>query len=73
MSNLAYPCTVLSMPQPEKLSYTVSEAAAATGLSEKTIRRAIDSGDLPSYRPTYRPTILVADLMTWLTTDRATA
>lgn len=61
------------MSQPEKLSYTVSEAAAAVGVSEKTIRRAIDAGDLPSYRPTYRPLILVADLMTWLTTDRATA
>lgn len=61
------------MPTPEKLSYTLREAAAASGYSEKTIRRAINAGNLPVYYPTSRPTILVEDLRTWLTTDRKTA
>lgn len=73
MSNFAYPCTVSSMPTTEKLSYTVSEAAEASGVSEKTIRRAIDAGDLPAYYPTNRPLVLVADLKSWVMTDRRSA
>lgn len=73
MSNPAYLCIVTPMTQPEKLSYTVREAALAVGVSEKSIRRAIDAGTLIAYYPTIRPLIKADDLMRWLTTDRATA
>lgn len=33
---------------------TVSEAAGLLGVSERTTRRLIDSGDLPAYRPSRR-------------------
>jgi excisionase family DNA binding protein len=61
------------MSTPQKLMYTISEAAQAVGLSEKTIRRAIDAGLLPVYYPTRRAAILPADLLTWATTDRKSA
>lgn len=34
-----------------KVAYTVAEAAEATGVSERTIARAIKSGDLAARRP----------------------
>ena len=42
---------------------TVSETANELGVSEKTVRRLIDEGDLPAYRPTPRKTwVLRRDL-----------
>ena len=42
---------------------TVSETANVLGVSEKTVRRLIDEGDLPAYRPTPRKTwVLRRDL-----------
>lgn len=63
----------MHMVKPEKLMYTISEAASAVGLSEKTIRRAIDAGTLPVYYPTRRAAIKPDDLLTWATTDRKSA
>jgi len=55
-----------------KLSYTIPEAADATGLSEITIRRAIRAGDLRANRPKVegreiaKEVILTAELERWL-------
>jgi excisionase family DNA binding protein len=35
----------------ERKSYNVREAAMATGLSEKSIRRLIERGELPASKP----------------------
>lgn len=58
----------------ERLSYNVSDAAAAVGVSPDVIRRAVRSGDIPVHYPTSRPVILRADLEAWLAatpTERA--
>lgn len=49
-----------------RVSYTVRDAAAATGYSESTIRRAIDAGDLVVHYPADRPVILADDLHAWV-------
>jgi excisionase family DNA binding protein len=57
-----------------KLALTAQEAAVATGVSEKTITRAIKSGRLRAKRssvdangnPAGRYLILVAELQAWL-------
>lgn len=64
------PTQVMAAP----LSYTISTAAAATGLSTKTISRAIKSGALPAKRssraddgePTGSYLILADSLTAWL-------
>lgn len=35
----------------ERLAYTIPEAAEAVGVSERTIRNAINAGDLAAFRP----------------------
>ncbi|QOR47608.1 helix-turn-helix domain-containing protein [Trueperella pecoris] len=35
-----------------KLSYSLKEAAEATGLSEDVVRRAVRAGELPTLHPT---------------------
>lgn len=58
----------------ERLSYNVSDAAAAVGVSPDVIRRAVRTGDIPVHYPTSRPVILRADLEAWLAatpTERA--
>ena len=58
---------------PDKLAYTIKEAATACGVSEPVIRRAIAAGDLvPSY-PTSRPVIPRAELESWLASLPATS
>lgn len=60
----------------DKVAYTIYEAADACGVSDKTIRRAIDSGDLIAYYPTSRAVILKEDLQDWIKaapTERRTA
>jgi hypothetical protein len=52
-----------------KLAYSVAEAAAASGLSESTIRAAYRSGALPVRYPTKgacKPVVLARDLQAWL-------
>lgn len=51
-----------------KLSYTLEEAADATGLSVWSIRRAIKAGELVARypRPLNKPLITVGDLVAWL-------
>ena len=51
-----------------KIAYTVSEAAAACGVSEPVIRRAQAKGDLVYHYPTSRPVILADDLREWIAT-----
>lgn len=48
------------------LAYTIPDAAAASGVSDKTLRRAIAKGDLPVRYPTARPVVLADDLHAWL-------
>ena len=62
------------MTTPTKLAFNTKEAAAATGLSEDTIKRAIRSGALKASKssinadgdPTGRFVILAAELQAWL-------
>ena len=51
------------------LAYTIQEAAASCGVSEKTIRRAMANGDLIAKYPTSRPVIPADELRDWI--DRA--
>lgn len=50
------------------LAYTIADAAAAVGVSDRVIRRAIDKGDLTVRYPTSRPVILADELREWLAT-----
>ena len=50
------------------LAYTIADAAAAVGVSDRVIRRAIDKGDLTVRYPTSRPIILADELRDWLAT-----
>ena len=52
----------------EPMAYTLATAAAATGLSERSIADAIRRGDLIAYYPTKRPQILAEDLRAWIVT-----
>ena len=57
--------------RPERIAYTVNDAAAALGVSEHTIRRALDVGQLPAhliFGEGY-PRILKSDLVGWLRTQ----
>jgi excisionase family DNA binding protein len=49
-----------------RVSYTIPQAAEATGLSDRTIRRAIASGDLIAHFPTRKAVIRGADLDAWI-------
>lgn len=55
-----------------KLAFTITEAAEATGFSADTIRRAVQAGDLPVRKPKIngkqvkRPVILASDIEAWL-------
>lgn len=49
-----------------KLSYSVREAADATGLSVDTIRAAIRTGRLEARYPTSKGVILATELDRWL-------
>lgn len=54
------------MSDVERVSYTVQEAADATGLSADVIRRAFRSGELTVHYRTSRPLILRRDLEAWI-------
>lgn len=55
-----------------KISYTYQEAHEATGHSVDTIKRAVNSGDLPTHKPKIdgrvvnKPVILKSDLERWV-------
>jgi hypothetical protein len=53
-------------PQLAKLAYTVQNLAVAVDVSESTIRRAIDKGELTASYPTSRPIITRESAQTWL-------
>lgn len=57
-----------------RIAYTLTDAAEATGLSERSIADAIRRGDLVAHYPTKRPQILADDLRDWIAsapTERA--
>ena len=54
-------------PSVERISYSVREAAATSGMSERYIRAAIASGDLVAYYMGKKPLILATELTAWIT------
>ncbi len=63
----------------EKLTYSYEEAAAASGYSVDTIKRAVGKGDLPTVRATVdgrhvaKPVIPAAALRAWLSLPKEAA
>lgn len=61
----------------DRVAYSVDEAAAAVGMSPRTIRRAVADGDLKQHIVRgSMPRILRGDLEAWIAaapTERATA
>jgi excisionase family DNA binding protein len=49
-----------------KVSYTLDEAAATTGVSVRTLRRAQAEGALRFHYVTAKPVILHGDLIAWI-------
>lgn len=49
-----------------KLSFSIEEAAVATGYSTDTIRRAIRNNDLSVKYANSKPVILASELESWL-------
>lgn len=49
-----------------KLSFSIEEAATATGYSTDTIRRAIRNNDLSVKYANSKPVILASELESWL-------
>lgn len=59
----------MSVPVFARISYSVAEAAEATGLSEDSIRQAIASGDLVAHyagRRSSKPLIRAVELDSWV-------
>lgn len=50
----------------ESIALTFAEAGAAVGVSDRTIRRAVEAGDLPVRYIGRRPVVLVDDLKAWV-------
>ena len=59
------------------VSYDISGAALASGVSTDVIRRAVNAGDLPTHYPEVdgrqvnKPLILVDDLRAWVLAGKA--
>jgi excisionase family DNA binding protein len=49
-----------------KVSYSIEEAAEATGYSTDTIRRALRNNDLTARYANTKPVILATELREWL-------
>lgn len=49
-----------------KVSYSIEEAAEATGYSTDTIRRALRNSDLTARYANTKPVILATELTEWL-------
>ena len=63
----------MTSPTLPRLSYSIADVATATGLSARTIERAIANGNLPSVRPSPgRRVVLAEDLHAWLRRDTTT-
>jgi excisionase family DNA binding protein len=56
-----------------KISFTVAEVCAATGLGKTSVFEAIKSGELPSVFRCGRRLVLKDDLEVWLRGDRSAA
>jgi len=50
----------------DRIAFTLAEAAIASGVSTRTLQRAIADYSLPARYPTARPVILAEDLRAWL-------
>lgn len=66
----------MTAPAAEQIAYTLDDAAAAVGLSARTLRRAINDSELVAYYVTKArlPRIRRDDLIAWVEshpTDRA--
>lgn len=48
------------------VAYSIKDAAAAAGISERTIRQAIKDGDLVANYPTSHAVILRDELEAWI-------
>lgn len=61
----------MSAATEEKIAYSISEAAQMVGVSQSTIRRAIDEGYLVAKKPKglNRPLIRAEALSDWLDGD----
>jgi len=49
----------------DKKAYTIADAAAAYGVSQDTLRRAIRRNDLAVKYPTSKPVIAAEELASW--------
>lgn len=69
------PETKTRIPDPGKIALSVAEAAAACGLSTRTLRQYIRDGELPAARIGARVLVLRKDLESWIAgrTDRSGA
>lgn len=56
------------MDATKKLSYTYDEAAAAVGVSSRTIRQLVADGDLTAKYIGRKPVIKATELSDWLDT-----
>jgi len=54
------------IPEKDRVAYSIYEAAAACGVSDATIRRAIRDGYLVAHYPTTRAVILREELVAWI-------
>lgn len=56
-----------------KLSYTLTEAAEAVGVSKRALQAAHANGDLEFHYPTSHPVVLHDDLLAWVACSPTTA
>lgn len=52
--------------QPQRIAYTIAEAAELVGLPRTTLRDRVASGEIPARKRCGKWLILRADLMKWL-------
>jgi excisionase family DNA binding protein len=64
---------MLSYRLPERLCYTIEEAVQASGVSRRSIYRAMDSRALPFSLIAGRRRIMCSDLVEWLRSGRCVA
>lgn len=54
---------------PERIAFTIDQAAAAVGLPRNTLRDRVSSGELPARKRCGKWLILRSDLLRWLQED----
>lgn len=57
-------------PQPDKLAYTIKEAASALGIGRTTIYAAIRDGKIPAVKLGHRTLIPAEDIRQWMASLR---